>query len=75
MSSAGSAPGIRTSEPQAAKAERVSLTAVPPGQAPFFLFAHTGHLNHFGIFLTSIPLHAHLENLGNTENQKKEEKY
>ena len=31
-SGAEPAPGIRTSETQAAKAERVNLTAVPPGQ-------------------------------------------
>ena len=38
------APGIRTSEPQAAKAERVHLTAVPPGQPqnlPFKKFKNT----------------------------------
>ena len=33
-SSAMSAPGIQTSEPQAAEAERAHLTAAPPGRPP-----------------------------------------
>ena len=34
----GSAPGIQTGEPQAAKAEHVNLTAEPPGQPLALLF-------------------------------------
>ena len=34
-----SAPGIRTKEPQAAKAERVHLTAAPPGRPVQFLYS------------------------------------
>ena len=34
QSEAMSAPGIRTSEPQAAKLERANLTTAPPGRPP-----------------------------------------
>ena len=33
-----SVPGIQTSEPRAAEAERVNLTTVPPGWPHFILF-------------------------------------
>ena len=51
------APGIWTREPQATEAERVHLTAVPPGRLQHTLLKNT----HFELFITIVETEEYLK--------------